>query len=471
MRTRRNKKAKKSLVRGLSRRYIWIFTMVFIILAIGITLTFNHYIFRDIKADISSIYFPAMSRLEEADSDFVYRLYGDNIISKGFMEYYDGQYRLLETSGVNIPSIEEIDSNTAAARLVSMIRDRTMIFTVIVPSGYGTKHYLMFFIKMDMSGYLRESSMGSAYLITMIFIGLLYAAGIAGLLIFGNSQARKALKPIKDMTILAGSINEKDLSLRLDVESAEYELKDLCVTFNGMLDRLQRIYLKQKGFISDASHELRTPISVIAGYANMLKRWGKSDEKILNESIGAILSETGNMKNLVEALLFLIRNDENAIEYENKKVDISGLLDDITRETEIMDKNIHEISSEVAEGLNIEGDAGKLKQCIRIFIDNALKYSPPASKLLIVGREDNGLVKIEITDKGYGIGEKHLGHIFNRFYRADISRSKKTGGIGLGLPIARAIVLGNGGKINVTTKENKGTSVVISLPVIPNNAG
>jgi signal transduction histidine kinase len=238
------------------------------------------------------------------------------------------------------------------------------------------------------------------------------------------------------------------LGTRLDVSGSKNELKDLAKTFNNMLDRIQSAYEKQNQFVSDASHELRTPISVIQGYANLLDRWGKSDSQVLEESITAIKTESESMKELIEKLLFLARGDKDTQKLEKEDFYINELIDEIIKETALID-NIHEVTSMRNEKLLINADRSLLKEAFRIFVDNSVKYTPEGGKIKLECSPEKNSTIITIEDTGIGISEKDLPHIFDRFYRADKSRTKETGGTGLGMAIAKWIILRHEGTIKV----------------------
>lgn len=286
----------------------------------------------------------------------------------------------------------------------------------------------------------------------------------------GSKASRKMLKPIENMTNTVKNIDVNVLSTRLDINGAQDELKDLAITFNSMLNRIEKSYDEQKQFVSDASHELRTPISVIQGYANLLKRWGKDDRDVLEEAIDAIKTESESMKELIEKLLFLARGDNSRQRIEITNFQINKLIDEIIKETMLIDKE-HEIINNQNHNINIDADYNLLKEAIRVFIDNSIKYTPVNGKIIVDSSlKDSSQVMISVEDTGIGINREDLPNIFNRFYRADKSRTKKTGGTGLGLAIAKWIILKHKGSINVKSKINEGTKITIVLPLKQNEA-
>lgn len=294
----------------------------------------------------------------------------------------------------------------------------------------------------------------------LLFIDIMYLMSI---ITSGARASRKILKPVEVMTKTVEIITINELDTRLDVSGSQDELKDLARTFNSMLDRIQQSYEQQNQFVSDASHELRTPISVIQGYANLLDRWGKNDEQVLLESITAIKTESENMKDLVEKLLFLARGDKNTQKVEKESFVLKDLIDEVVRETKLID-NIHDIKCEKNEGITINADRGLMKEAIRILVDNSIKFTPEGGTIGISSFMQNKDAVIIVEDTGVGISKEDLPHIFDRFYRADKSRTRKTGGTGLGLAIARWIILKHNGKIDVTSKINEGTRFRITIP-------
>lgn len=284
------------------------------------------------------------------------------------------------------------------------------------------------------------------------------------IIIIGYSASKRLLKPIKAMTETVQNVTINQLDARIDVRGSQNEFRDLARTFNSMLDRLQKSYEIQNQFVSDASHELRTPISVIQGYANLLDRWGKDDSKVLEESIAAIKTEAEDMKNLIEKLLFLARGDKDAQKVEKKDFKVNELIDEILRETKLIDDK-HQILCSRNEEINIYADYSLLKEAIRIFVDNSLKYTPEGGRIELQCYQQGGKAVLSVEDTGSGIPKEDLPYVFDRFYRADKSRTKQTGGTGLGMAIAKWIILRHGGGIKVQSEINVGTRIEVTIPI------
>ncbi len=274
---------------------------------------------------------------------------------------------------------------------------------------------------------------------------------------------KSVLAPIRDITDMAATLSASNLSNRINIAGTKNELKDLATVINTMLDRIERSYNSQKQFVSDASHELRTPIAVIQGYVRMLQRWGKDDPGVLEEGITAIAQETASMKDLVESLLFLARHDKKTLMMEMEIFDPCDLISELHREAAMVTPEDQFILSP-ADHCSIEADRGMIKQVMRILLDNAVKYTPKGGTITMGVRRDARGCTLTMQDNGPGIPKEELPKIFDRFYRSDSARKTESGGHGLGLSIARIIVIAHGGKLNVRSKVGMGTTFSVTLP-------
>ncbi|MFD0694604.1 ATP-binding protein [Paenibacillus sp. GCM10027628] len=241
------------------------------------------------------------------------------------------------------------------------------------------------------------------------------------------------------------------------------ELSMLGDTFNRMIDRLQETFEKQEQFIADASHELRTPLTIIESYASLLRRWAFSDDKLREEALEAIRSESAQLKVLTQNLLALTDTERENCE-QSVTFDLIRLAEQTAaslRITSGRDIKVH-VPPEMKQ-LHMSGNPPKIKQLLIILLDNALKYSKEDVGIHIE-EEDPSFVKLMIIDKGIGIAEKDLPHLFDRFYRADKARNRKLGGVGLGLAIAYNIVMKHEGTIELQSRLGEGTTAIIKLP-------
>jgi signal transduction histidine kinase len=310
--------------------------------------------------------------------------------------------------------------------------------------------------------------MNSEYTFLKILFAFMAAADLIGIIssvIFGYLVSKRMLMPIDYITKTADNISAKNLKERIEINGPDDELKRLADTFNNMIDRLQNAFDKQTQFVSDASHELRTPIAVIQGYANLLDRWGKDDRDALEKSIYAIKLETNNMANLVEKLLFLAKGDSGTKRIEKKEFYLNKLINEVVEESKLIADNRF-ISNNRNDTVKIFADYEMIKQMLRIFIDNSIKFTDEEGNIDISSISDNGLVKIIISDTGIGIPKNEIPNIFNRFYTVDKSRSKEKTGTGLGLSIAKWIADVHEGTISVESEEGKDTKITVILKQI-----
>ncbi len=301
--------------------------------------------------------------------------------------------------------------------------------------------------------------------ILFVLIAIADFIGMIASIILGYSISKKMLKPIDQITKAADNISINNLKGRIEVTGPDDELKRLGNTFNKMIDRLQESFSRQVQFVSDASHELRTPIAVIQGYANLLDRWGKDDREALEKSIYAIKIEASNMESLVEKLLYLAKGDSGNQKIEKKNFWLNDLINEVVRESRLIDDNRHIISSDKNDTVSIYADYKMIKQMSRIFIENCIKFTPKQGRIDISSEIQNKTVKITVSDSGIGIPKEEIKSIFERFYTVDKSRSKERGGTGLGLSIAKWIVDIHGGRIYAESEEGEGTKIIVILEI------
>ncbi|RNC28573.1 MAG: Signal transduction histidine-protein kinase ArlS [Candidatus Dichloromethanomonas elyunquensis] len=340
--------------------------------------------------------------------------------------------------------------------LAGIIWSRENLYLAVNRSAVVSRETVQIITYSDVRDNLREIIKISQIILvvhTVILLISVPAIAVSG---------RKIFQPIREMTQTVKEISEKNLNLRINVSGSKNELKELALTFNEMMNRIEDQYNRQRQFVSDASHELRTPIAVIQGYAIMLDRWGKHDKEVLQESVDAIKNEAEGMNELIDKLLFLARHDNSTFVFEKEEFSLSEMLLETIKETQIIDTT-HKINGKIDQEVSLYADKSRIKQAIRILIDNALKYSPVDGEITISLEKENNRIAISLKDTGIGMSQVELEHIFDRFYRTDKSRTKEKGGHGLGLAIAKIIILGHNGKIKVRSKVGEGSEFIIFL--------
>lgn len=320
----------------------------------------------------------------------------------------------------------------------------------------GDKYQIQAFKQLNGNQYFLQSFLWK--MVIADFIGI-FCAFLAGRYI-----SRRVLKPVEQIRTTAERISIEDLTQRIDLDGPDDEMKELTITFNSMIDRLEKAFHRQNQFVSDASHELRTPISVIQGYASLINRWGKSNPDVLQESIDSILGETEHMKELINNLLFLAKSDQNRMHAKRARMCLNDVAQEIVKELDLLQKD-RTITYEEAEQVEINGDSDLIKQLLWIHGENALKYTTDGGKIHIKVWKDKKYAYVSIADDGMGIAEEEQSKIFDRFYREDKSRNKEISGTGLGLSIAKWIVSSHDGTILVESKRGEGATFIDRFPL------
>lgn len=281
----------------------------------------------------------------------------------------------------------------------------------------------------------------------------------------GMTVSRKILTPIKTMNELAQKIAFEKMEGRIPIGTADDELNELAKTLNEMLDRLQGGINNQQKFVSEASHELRTPAAVIKGYIDFIETYGTADEKLLRENLKVIGSEAKNMQDLLENLLFISRTDQNRQKLNKKILDLDDIVGDVMSKMKTV-TNTHKIELIENQPAKIFGDETTIRQMIRVFLDNAVKYTPKGGSIKVSSTVSDKKVSLSISDSGIGIAPENQSEIFKRFVRIDSEDLvSETKGSGLGLPIAKWIADNHGIKISVNSELGKGTTFTLSIPL------
>lgn len=302
--------------------------------------------------------------------------------------------------------------------------------------------------------------------IELLFWILLILNAVAFLvsIILGFIMSKRALNPIEKIVEQARAISGSDLSKRISIEGPNDELKHLAETFNEMIASIEKRYEIQNRFALDASHEIATPLAVINGYIDIIRRWGKGDPEIFSEAIDSIKKEIKNMTNLLDKLLFVAKTDNEISQIEKNKFWLNELIAEVIKESKLIHTNF-DIILNSNETLYIYADKRLIKQMLRAILDNSIKYSKEGTKIVIDSKRVKDKFKIEVSDQGIGISTEDLSHIFNRFYRVDKARTRELGGSGLGLSIVKWIAEAHGGSVDAESTLGEGTKVIITLPI------
>jgi heavy metal sensor kinase len=282
----------------------------------------------------------------------------------------------------------------------------------------------------------------------------------------GYWMSRRALAPVDEITQSARKIGAQNLAMRLAVPQTGDELERLAGTLNEMLSRLDAAFQRITQFTADASHELRTPVSVMRTSAELTLRKPRTESEY-REALSQILAETEKVSRLIEQLLLLARADSASTTIPFGRTNLNDILEKVWRQASMLaeSKSLRSERHIPPVPVWVHGDPASLERLFLILLDNAVKYTPDGGRIELRLASDDGFAVTEIRDTGIGISPDDVPHIFDRFYRADRARSRESGGTGLGLAIGRWIADAHGGKIRVQSEPSKGTSFEVLLPL------
>jgi len=323
-----------------------------------------------------------------------------------------------------------------------------------------------------------EDALNTLFIILIIAVPFALMVASLG----GQFLANKALKPVDNITQTARMITSQNLNQRIELPKVRDEISRLIETLNEMISRLDESFQQIKQFSTDASHELKTPLTILKGEVEvMLRRERTSDE--YKQTLRSNLEEINRMSQIVDDLLFLSRADIGEIRLNKEEINIAEILKEVIVHMEILAqaKNIRIETSNHHGDIHILGDALRIRELFLNLIENGIKYTENGGSIRITFIKDNlsnnkishnrieseetKFVKIIVSDTGIGIAKEDHERIFDRFFRVDKARSRDQGGSGLGLSICKWIVEAHHGEINIESEIQKGSSFIIKLPL------
>lgn len=280
---------------------------------------------------------------------------------------------------------------------------------------------------------------------------------------------RRGLRPVDDMIEAATAIADGDLSRRVTAESPATELGKLAGALNHMLSNIEgafdseaRANERLKQFVADASHELRTPLAAIAGYSELHRKGALNEDAAIERAMSRIEAETRRMTHLVEDLLLLARLDVDQAP-DHHRVELRSLVEDAAADCRAIDPD-RPVTVSGSPRSVVNGDPEQLTQVVANLLANARAHTPPATPIHIDLQERESEVELVVSDQGAGFPPEALDSVFDRFYRADSSRSRKSGGAGLGLAIVDAIARAHGGRAIASNANGGGARMSVVLP-------
>jgi two-component system, OmpR family, sensor kinase len=311
-----------------------------------------------------------------------------------------------------------------------------------------------------------ESTLSQLLLLeTLIGIGVLVATVLLALIII-----RVSLRPLQKMGAVAADIAAGDLAKRVEPSTRKTEIGRLGLALNGMLSQIEVAFAERtesnnrlRRFIADASHELRTPLTSIRGYSEMLRRGANESPSDAELARRRIEEESVRMSTLVDDMLLIARLDQGR-PLERKPVDLQAIAADAAADARAVAPQ-RQITLSAPGPVVVEGDDLRLRQVVGNLVRNALVHTPQQTAIEIGVSTNNGTGRMSVADHGPGLQAKEMERIFEPFYRADPSRSRDSGGAGLGLSIVSAVVIAHGGKVNVKETSGGGVTFEVDLPL------
>jgi len=415
---------------------------------------------------ISKILYQNTEDILKSDAHQVFLI----IQSEGFNLHFDTPYKIITTNTYFV--IFDVNGNTGIKsgilpEIVDLPIGQEQFRNVLIDRTNWIVYDTPIKNNGDVIGWIRvsRSLLSLSNTLFNLRIIIFISVPLYGLLasIGGLFLVKRALRPIDYITKTAREISKGDLTQRLKLNKTEDEVGKLAVIFDEMLDKLEDSIKKEKQFASDASHELRTPISIITAQTEEVLR-GKREIKEYKEAIETVRDESKKMSHIISQLLMIYRSDEGRYKFNFEILNLNMIIEDIINEFQdaAMASGLS-ITFKAKEEIKIKADQTLITRLFINIIDNAIKYTKRNGKINIeLNRMDNFSVTV-IDDTGIGISEKDIPHIFDRLYQVDKSREDR--GSGLGLAIAKWITELHKGEIKVESKIDVGSRFIIKLPI------
>ncbi|MDF5821233.1 HAMP domain-containing sensor histidine kinase [Corynebacterium felinum] len=377
--------------------------------------------------------------------------------------YHDGKLVYVSHEPEEIPDTRNVNVDGQPHTVRSWQRDDSTEWRVIASTH---RDFIVVVAKQidEDREFLNRLAAGqiSIGIIVLVMVGL-----------FGHVIIQKTLQPLRKVEETAKAIAGGDLDRRAPVLPENTEVGAMSRSMNVMMEQLQSVIIElqakeaqMRRFVGDASHELRTPLTSVKGYAELYRCGATDDAKMV---LNKIEEEAGRMSVLVEDLLSLTRAEETR--FEEMPVDVLSLSQSVLGSVQgaFPDRSMT-VSGETDEPPVVIGDPGRLRQVLTNLVVNALKHGGDEAKVDVVVGATAESITVDVIDDGVGMTAEDASHIFERFYRADTSRTRATGGSGLGLAIVKSIVESHKGTITVTTAPGEGTTFRVSFPKVVMNS-
>ena len=396
---------------------------------------------KDINIEISENgFYEYLQQLTKVDDDEYIRIYSTDKI------YYESPSEIWEEIKFDYVNQDII--------MGSKIFDFEIYMVITGPIEIGNSQYTIQIIREnEMFQEFTENSL--PILIFTLILGLALS-GIGAMYVSKNF-----IKRLRRLTTTMNEIKEKGINKRAEISDLNDEVDKVNIVFNSMMDELEEAFHEQSRFVSDASHELKTPLTALHGHLSMLKRWGKNDKERLEKSLDICLKEVERLKKLVNDMLLLSKAEKSVVDLNKvDKIDPVILVDEVIEQYRFLNPNVTYIVN-IDENIRIKVEPNDFKQLLIIFVDNSIKYNNKENvEISISIRKEASAIKLEVKDNGIGIPKNEIDNVKKRFYKVDKSRVNNNS-FGIGLSIANRIVSNYNSKIYIESEIDKYTIISV----------
>ena len=396
---------------------------------------------KDINIEISENgFYEYLQQLTKVDDDEYIRIYSTDKI------YYESPSEIWEEIKFDYVNQDII--------MGSKIFDFEIYMVITGPIEIGNSQYTIQIIREnEMFQEFTENSL--PILIFTLILGLALS-GIGAMYVSKNF-----IKRLRRLTTTMNEIKEKGINKRAEISDLNDEVDKVNIVFNSMMDELEEAFHEQSRFVSDASHELKTPLTALHGHLSMLKRWGKNDKERLEKSLDICLKEVERLKKLVNDMLLLSKAEKSVVDLNKvDKIDPVILVDEVIEQYRFLNPNVTYIVN-IDENIRIKVEPNDFKQLLIIFVDNSIKYNNKENvEISISIRKEASAIKLEVKDNGIGIPKNEIDNVMKRFYKVDKSRVNNNS-FGIGLSIANRIVSNYNSKIYIESELDKYTIISV----------
>ena len=455
------KTKKRPIFLEITRKSFFVIVLILVIYAIAQLIIFGTFT-NEYERDLLTNTYQSLSNLSESVNN--------DISQKGFYEYLeeltaddsDEYIRIYSNDGIYFQTKSDVwqyikpnyeyDQNKVESKFIEF--EPYMIMTGKIQ--IDDSEYLIQIIRENdlfddfIEGYL--PTLGLTLILGLILsaIGAMYVS-------------KNFINRLRKFITTMNEIKEKGFNARAEVSGFNDEIDKMKIVFNSMMDDLEDAFEDQSRFVSDASHELKTPLTALQGHLNLIKRWGKNDKERLEKSIDICLNEVERLKKIVNDMLLLSKTEKEEVDLSKiDEINPKIIVEEVIEHYNVLNPDVKYITS-IEDNIKMKIDPNDLKQLLIIFIDNSIKYNNKENiEIEIKLRHLDNKVNLEIKDNGMGIPKDELNNVMKRFYKVDKSRVKNNS-FGIGLSIASRIVNNYNGKISIDSELDKYTTISIYI--------